>query len=233
MNVRRVVSKLISSNMYVVQDEFNAIIIDPSCSDDLVIDSLANIKIDYILLTHEHYDHIAGLNDFKDKSGAIVVASQACAEALKSPSKNLSKFFNFLAELMPHDRLLNFAEVDTEFVSEVDIAFVKELHIYWKGHEIVMIATPGHSPGSACIVIDKQLLFSGDSLINGFNAVTRLPGGSKRDYQFSMESLIQTLPPLTQVYPGHLNGFLLKDFAVQSALESQADLEVYGGVENN
>ena len=56
MKIKRIVSDLLSSNMYILEENRHAIIIDPN-SD--ISDFESSIQYDCDLLTHEHYDHIS------------------------------------------------------------------------------------------------------------------------------------------------------------------------------
>lgn len=66
---------------------------------------------------------------------------------------------------------------------------------------IKVIATPGHSLGSVCLLVDDQL-FSGDTLFADTYGRTDLPGGSEKAMQKSLRKLA-ALPIATPVYPGH------------------------------
>ena len=85
MEIRRYESGLLSSNMYVVVEGHRAIVIDPF--DD--VSPATGLTIDYILLTHEHYDHISGVNTWKKATGALVLCSKACAENIQNQRRAL------------------------------------------------------------------------------------------------------------------------------------------------
>ena len=79
MKIFHIISNLISSNMYVLEENNHLILIDP-CIIDI---RLENKTVDYIFLTHEHYDHISGVNYWKEKCEAEVVCSNICAENIE------------------------------------------------------------------------------------------------------------------------------------------------------
>ena len=81
--------------MYVLEENNHLILIDP-CIIDI---RLENKTVDYIFLTHEHYDHISGVNYWKEKCEAEVVCSNICAEKIESSRKNLSRYFDAFCEL--------------------------------------------------------------------------------------------------------------------------------------
>ena len=73
------------------------------------------------------------------------------------------------------------------------------------GMEIDVIFTPGHSPGHVTFSIpDEQVVFSGDVLFQGSVGRTDLPGGDWPTLLESIRTLMDSLPPETTVYPGHM-----------------------------
>jgi glyoxylase-like metal-dependent hydrolase (beta-lactamase superfamily II) len=66
------------------------------------------------------------------------------------------------------------------------------------------IHTPGHTPGSMCFLLEgAPVLFSGDTLFPGGPGATKFPGGDFPTIIESIEGKLLTLPPETQVLPGH------------------------------
>ena len=93
MEIETIVSDLLKSNMYVIKENGRCILIDP-CITDCKIENA-----DYILLTHEHYDHISGVNYWREKTGAIAIVSKICAEKCADPRKNMSRYYETFCEL--------------------------------------------------------------------------------------------------------------------------------------
>ena len=88
----------IDARMYVIVENGKALIIDPSISEDAK-KYLKSEKIEdiLILLTHEHYDHISGVNWFKEEfTKTKLLCSEPCAKALPKPYKNLSVYYEIL-----------------------------------------------------------------------------------------------------------------------------------------
>jgi hypothetical protein len=70
--------------------------------------------------------------------------------------------------------------------------------------DIVVLETPGHTPGSVCFYAEKEgILFSGDTLFFDGVGRTDMPGGSDRKLKESIQKKIAVLPPETRVFPGH------------------------------
>ncbi|HEV2874071.1 MAG TPA: MBL fold metallo-hydrolase, partial [Thermoleophilaceae bacterium] len=73
------------------------------------------------------------------------------------------------------------------------------------GYEIDVLFTPGHSPGHVTFSIpDEQAIFSGDVLFEGSVGRVDLPGGDWATLLDSIRMLVDSLPPETAVYPGHM-----------------------------
>jgi hydroxyacylglutathione hydrolase len=71
--------------------------------------------------------------------------------------------------------------------------------------EVEVIYTPGHSPGHVTYSVpDEAAIFSGDVLFQGSVGRTDLPGGDWATLLESIRTLVDTHPPETTVYPGHM-----------------------------
>lgn len=145
-------------------------------------------KIKQVLLTHEHYDHVGGVNDIvtATNGAAKICAHQAIVEKLKSGK---STFAEMLGGTMPH--------------IFVDVPLKDNQQIVLGNESFQVLFTPGHSIGSLCFYNKKhQILFSGDTLFahGGFGRYD-FPGG---DFKLLLQS-IERLSALniTSLYPGH------------------------------
>lgn len=200
---------LIDSKMYLLLEGNEAIVIDPFETGQ-ILEDFPDIRIQKVLLTHEHYDHISGVNWVKKMYGSEVICSEACARNLTSPIRNGSKYFNVLFIDKAQD-IKALANQVRPMTCEADFTFKDEWQFLWNKHKIKMKATPGHSEGSSCIIVDDKVLFTGDSLLNGIPVITRLPGGNKRDYEHITLKYFNELDTQLQVYPGHGKGATLKE----------------------
>lgn len=204
MEIRRFVSGLIESNMYLVIDDDHAIVIDPF--DDTTPGN--DYVIDYILLTHEHYDHISGVNAWKEVSNANVICSQACSENIKDSKKNFARYFKDFCEIQTWISLDEIPSADPDYTCNSDITFSDKLRFQWRGHDFELFEIPGHSLGSIGIIIDNSYFFSGDSLMENFEIELRLPGGSRKKWQELGKPRLAQIPNGIKVYPGHFNEFV-------------------------
>lgn len=95
---------------------------------------------------------------------------------------------------------------------EADEIFNGKKEWNFESHKIVMQETPGHSKGSICILVDEEILFSGDTLVTGHETILRLPGGSKKDFASITLPYLESLDREIMVYPGHGEPQKLKRF---------------------
>ena len=196
----------IDSCMYIWQEEDSVVIIDPCVSKDaLLYLRERNIIRILVILTHEHYDHISGVNWLKENFAKVsVLCSQLCAGALDNPYRNLSEFWEVLfigkeEKIQEHIRNMDIQP----YSCEADETFEGEYEFIWQGHKIFLKETPGHSKGSICILVDEEILFSGDTLVTGHETILRLPGGSKKDFAGITLPYLESLDREIMVYPGH------------------------------
>lgn len=216
-------SMLNETNMYFITDWLSrrSILVDPSDAEQAT-DYLRghDLHLDYMLLTHEHYDHICALNEMRNRYSAPVISSKPCSDAIQNPGKNLSRVFNLVLAFKadkargqePEQK--NEASTDIHIVpyraEAADITFQGELVVNWKEHEIRIWEAPGHSKGSVLIVIDGDLLFSGDTLSWDYELITSFPGGSRKEYQHVTQPLLMNMESHMEVYPGHGQNFQMK-----------------------
>ena len=166
-----------------------ALVIDPAANIDGIIAQADQnkVRIQYIVNTHGHVDHIAGNLDMKNKTGAKIIIHESDAEMLTSTPAMILKMFG--AKQSPTaDRTVR----DGDIISVGGIS-LKVLH------------TPGHSPGSMSLYTEGYV-FTGDTLFVGGVGRTDLPGGSSQVMARSIQQQLCTLPDDTKVMPGHNYG---------------------------
>lgn len=218
MIVKTIVDDLNDTNIYIIYDNITkkAIIIDPNNfkSVDEFIGSFG-LNINYIILTHEHFDHILGVNELLDKYGCSLVTSEICNIGIMNPKINLSSFSEVLLYFKNNHNgkalSAELKEVKSYICRSADICFKKSKILIWNNHKIQMYETPGHSKGSICIIVDNKYLFSGDSLLKDIDVITRFPGGSTKEYNNITLEFYKSLDKDIIVYPGHGQSFILKE----------------------
>jgi glyoxylase-like metal-dependent hydrolase (beta-lactamase superfamily II) len=156
-----------------------------------------------IALTHGHVDHLAALgrlqSSYANRGYTLPIAiSPADRRFLGSGALEAHK-----ESLKVHalDELAFFTG-DAPELPKADVKLKEGDRIFEM--DLVVIETPGHTPGSLCFYSEKEgVLFSGDTLFFDGVGRTDLPGGSERKLRESIEKKIAVLPPETRVFPGH------------------------------
>ncbi|MCB1109749.1 MAG: MBL fold metallo-hydrolase [Chlamydiia bacterium] len=162
------------------------VFIDPAPgSFDALTQAAGGIKIEAILLTHSHWDHIGDLKKVKGSFGIPVYVHPKDRENVIRPGSDGVPLMTKIEGVDPEYEL-------------------KEGQILKVGHlELKVIETPGHTPGGVCFYLEKEkILFSGDTLFKGAIGNLSLPTANRPDMWKSLEKL-EKLPPDTVVYPGH------------------------------
>lgn len=210
MTILSFATPLLSSNMYLLVENRRGIIIDPYDAPEFVRQvSEACDSVDYILLTHEHYDHISGSNALRERYGCPVLCSEICGQRIRNPAQNLSRYQEAYMTMQTGEPVSEDLLPIEEYVTYADKIFSGQQELLWEGHTVQLTETPGHSPGSICILVDGKLLFSGDSLLADGVAITRFPGGSRKQYEQITLPYLRGLSRDIPVYPGHYGVFRL------------------------
>jgi glyoxylase-like metal-dependent hydrolase (beta-lactamase superfamily II) len=178
----------IGTNCYVVRADATAseaVVVDPSGDATELRLTLAGwgARCAAILVTHGHWDHLVGVADLAEGTGAPVYMAEGERELLEDPNRYTPPGLA-LTPRTP-DVLLRGGET----VEAARIAFD-------------VLAVPGHSPAHLAFHADGGL-FSGDVLFAGSVGRTDLPGADWGTLLESIRSLVDAYPPETVVYPGH------------------------------
>ena len=193
MVVKKIELGSLSTNCYILIDESTkkAAIIDPAdYNDELkdLLDSCDISSIEYILLTHGHFDHLQGVAKLKEiyKSAEIAIHSLD-ADCLVDPEKSLSATSPFATQI--------------QIPVKADIILNDNDEFKLGNLNIEVLHTPGHTRGSICFLCE-DVIFSGDTLFCKTVGRTDFEGGSMEDMLKSVLR-IGNLPGDYTVYPGH------------------------------
>jgi hydroxyacylglutathione hydrolase len=177
------------SNCYVVRrpqaDE--AVVVDPGWPGESgrIEQVLAGARCAGILVTHGDLDHIAGVAELAEATGAPVHMPAAERETLERPN-----------ELLPPG-------IDVEIRAHVpEVPLQGDELLTLAGIELQTLSVPGHTAGHLAFAANG-CLFSGDVLFAGSVGRYDRPGASWDALVGSIRMLVERLPPETIVYPGH------------------------------
>jgi hydroxyacylglutathione hydrolase len=167
-----------------------ALIVDPGEEPDRILGAVENlgVTVEAILVTHCHFDHI----------GAVAPVAAATGAPVWCPEIEVS----VLADIMSYVPWPGFGPYES-YEADHKVAGGERLEL--AGLEIDVLFTPGHSPGHVSYSIASEgALFSGDVLFQGSVGRTDLPGGDWPTLLESIRTLVDSHPPETVVYPGHM-----------------------------
>lgn len=179
------------TNSYIVYNTEGreAVLIDPPSNGDFILNMIRQqrFKLQAILLTHGHIDHMGAVGKIKEELPDVkVYAAREEAEVLSDSTKNLSAIFGSAMSLEADVYLR-----DGETLSLMD-------------REICCKLVPGHTQGGMCYYIpEEHMVFSGDTLFAGSVGRSDFPTGSASTLIRSIEEQLFVLPGDTKVYPGH------------------------------
>ena len=176
MNIKTLILGPLQVNCYILWETEQCLVIDPGFEPEKVMKTCEDLglKIEAILLTHGHFDHVGGVKKIAEKTG--------CQVFLHPDELSLPPFITS-GKLYYTD---TYAEGD-----EITLA----------GMTFTVLHTPGHTPGAVCLHFGDHL-FTGDTLFAGSCGRTDLPGGSFATIKASLKRLA-SLPGNASIYPGH------------------------------
>jgi len=183
---------MLACNCSIVGDEATgeAVVIDPGDEVERVQEILTRhgLKVKYIVATHAHIDHVAGIEKLQRASGAAVLMHEGDLPLYQ----NLTVQAAWLGVRPP-----GMVEVD-QFLREGDA-------LRWGSLQLEVLHTPGHSPGSLSLHLpgEHRRIFSGDTLFQGSIGRTDLWGGSFDQILRSIQESLLRFPDETPVFPGH------------------------------
>jgi hydroxyacylglutathione hydrolase len=178
------------TNCYIVgcEDTHHGAVIDPGGEGQRIVREIerSDLDIQYVLITHAHFDHIGGISEVIDATGAKLA-------------------------LHPNERLLLEAgggaamfglPVKPSPPPDIDLSQGQMIAVGTLNFEVLF--TPGHSPGGVTFYeASEGVVFDGDLLFSSGVGRPDLPGGDWDTLMRSIKEVLFALPDDTVVYPGH------------------------------
>jgi len=193
MDVRCFTVGQIQENCYVFRREGAeaALIVDPGEEAERILGALEALgikRVEAILLTHCHFDHIGAVAPVARETGAPVYCPELEVQVL--------------ADINSYVPWPGFGPYES-YEADATVAGGERLEL--AGFEIDVLFTPGHSPGHVTYALSQErALFSGDVLFQGSVGRVDLPGGDWGTLLESIRKLLDAYPDETTVYPGHM-----------------------------
>jgi len=185
--VERLTLGPLDTNCYLVSQQRGSeiIVVDPAGDADALLAAIGGRSVRMVVLTHCHFDHLG--------------AASALVGATSAPLAVHDRDADFITDATGTGGLMwGFEQVAPPATIRLTADDVVEA----EGLELVVLETPGHTPGSICLLGDRHL-FAGDTLFAGSVGRTDFPRGDARDLSQSIRTQLAPLSDETVVHPGH------------------------------
>ncbi len=188
MQMHTLVVGPLGTNCYLVGDDSadTIVVIDPGGEADHILSQIQETgkRLEAILITHGHVDHVAGVAAVREQSGVPVHAHPADGPMMEHPDPVWAQMVGGVPP----------CSIDVE-LADGDVLTLA-------GLSFTVIGTPGHSPGGVCYLTGNTL-FSGDTLFEGTVGRTDLRGSDHEQMLESLARLMEKLSDDVEVHPGH------------------------------
>lgn len=184
--IDKVIHNRFKANSYIfMEDDGQCIVIDCNTNTFPYLQE-HNLEPAYLLVTHEHFDHVEGVKKLKECfPNMIIVASKITSSLMKDAKTNMSFYLDGIG----------IEEIEADVYIEDKSSFI------FKENNIQTYYTPGHTAGGIIIHIGN-VLFTGDTLLN-IKTPTNLPNSSKKQLRESIEFIDSNFDNDTIFYQGH------------------------------
>ena len=175
----------LETNTYLALNGERAFAVDPGADADKILAAAEaeGAKIEWVLLTHAHFDHIGGVAELQ-RAGAQVVLHRDDL-GIVSSFKNLAFYAGVKVE---------------KFLPDVTVSGGETLDV--AGVKVRVIHTPGHTAGGVCYVAD-DIIFTGDTLFELSYGRTDFPTGSFKELKNSVLNKLFVLSGDYRLLSGH------------------------------
>lgn len=191
LDVRSFTVGPVQENAYIVRRSgaADAVLVDPGDEPDRLLGAIEDLslRIEAILITHCHFDHIGAVAPLARATGAPVYCPVVERQLLEDIGLGTPPGFGPFENYVPEHTLAGGESLE---LADLDIE---------------VLLTPGHSPGHLTFSLPAHAaILSGDVLFQGSIGRTDLPFADHPTLERTLEKLVRTLPAQTTVYPGHM-----------------------------
>ena len=193
MKVEKFATGILGTNTYLVINEETkqAVVVDPAALPKRLKEYIAEneLKMEAVLLTHAHFDHIMGVHLFEEEYGVSdIYVHENDAPMMEDPSLNLSNVYTR-------------GYTYSKYTCIRDKQILKHA-----GYEFQVIHTPGHTAGGVCYYVEEAgMVFSGDTLFRASIGRSDFKTSSTEALLSSVKDKLFLLPDETIVFPGHMS----------------------------
>lgn len=192
MKIETFVTGIIGTNTYlgINKNTGEAVLVDPAACPKKLLSYIheEKIQVKAIFLTHGHFDHIMGIDEFRDHYEVPVYVGEDEKELICDAHWNQSDIYTN-----------GYVFRDAIYVKDQEVLNIA-------GFSFQVFHTPGHTPGGVCYYeAAEKILFSGDTLFCNSVGRTDFEGGSMSDLIRGIKEKLMPLPDDTKVLPGHMN----------------------------
>lgn len=185
MKIKKIISSEMDQNCYLIYENNKGILIDPGFDGKKILKECGDLDIEYILLTHCHYDHLKFLEYIVKNKNSKVVSSKNCQKNMTDSLKNVSVNFGNPVSFKKSDMVLEDGEVLNSAVGDIKCIY-----------------TPGHTNCSVCYIVENHI-FSGDTLFNSSIGRWDLPTGNINNLVDSIKNKIYPIGDDFIIHTGH------------------------------
>lgn len=185
---------MMDNNCFIVSDGTKegapALVVDPAGDAQAILRALGWRKLECIVCTHDHNDHLVALPELVAATGAKVIAHKLDSKIIESGQPGYFGDWDAVGPVKVDRKVSDGDEIELGSLS------FKVLH------------TPGHTKGGICLYLPARdgkpgIVFSGDTLFCGATGRVDFEGGNAREMRESLRKKLALLPDATIVYPGH------------------------------
>ncbi|MBE7048629.1 MAG: MBL fold metallo-hydrolase [Ruminococcaceae bacterium] len=187
MIIEKITLGSIGENCYFVGDPQCMVVIDPGDEGEKILTHIQekDYRVQYVVLTHCHYDHIGAAAAIVEATGASLLIGAKERSNYFDRHVSFCGYFAKMPTLLEPDVLLNDGDVITV-----------------GPYTFQVIHTPGHTSGSLCLLCENDL-FSGDTIFYRTIGRADFPTGSLRDLVKSIKEKLFILSDSVRIHPGH------------------------------
>lgn len=187
------------TNTYIVKERKTnkVLVIDPAFNEQKILEKIQEFdgKIEGVLITHSHADHIAALAKLIENTGVKVYVHEQDLEGIWDGRLNEQEIVQVVVEPVDKENVQTIVDKEKVLLGDV---------------EFEIMHTPGHTKGSVVIYSKKEnIMFSGDTIFARSYGRTDLIAGSSEDMKKSLDKLFDTFEDI-HVFPGHGEAFSLE-----------------------